>query len=151
MLWIHKPGTFVYSFWVELFYGCVFILLLCFQLRPVSLSWNWLWHIFLTQIPYQCRHWICFTIFNSPRCSWAFLMHKFSVMDVVRTSEETSSEVFLCGCKQTTSPPFCDGTRVWTSPVSWDHEWMNEEAQFDLSLLMERNMFWRWTAGNNPC
>ena len=39
--------------------------------------------------------------------------HKTTTIQPVRfIAEETSSEVFLCGCKQTSSPPFCDGTHV---------------------------------------
>ena len=39
--------------------------------------------------------------------------HKTTTIQPIRfIAEETSSEVFLCGCKQTSSPPFCDGTHV---------------------------------------
>ncbi|KAK2562109.1 CDGSH iron-sulfur domain-containing protein 3 [Acropora cervicornis] len=39
--------------------------------------------------------------------------HKTTTVQPVRfIAEETSSEVFLCGWKQTSSPPFCDGTHV---------------------------------------
>ncbi|XP_015773251.1 PREDICTED: CDGSH iron-sulfur domain-containing protein 3, mitochondrial-like [Acropora digitifera] len=43
--------------------------------------------------------------------------HKTTTIQPIRfIAEETSSEVFLCGCKQTSSPPFCDGGRNHLPP-----------------------------------
>ena len=39
--------------------------------------------------------------------------HKVTNIKPVRfEAEQSSSEIFLCGCKQTGSAPFCDGTHA---------------------------------------
>ena len=39
--------------------------------------------------------------------------HKTTTIKPVRfVAEDSSAEIFLCGCKQTSSAPFCDGTHA---------------------------------------
>ena len=67
-------------------------------------------------------------VFPQPFCDGS---HKVTAIKPIRfEAEQSSSEIFLCGCKQTGSAPYCDGTHATEKVQSAILWWIKKKWNF---------------------